>query len=110
MRQGRGAAMLLTFRKVALIAAAVFTVIILFRSTRSSSQAADVPSSKDTDGGKSGGNWHRLGADNNPLAKGMARRKPRKHIPQSQLQNRPLREQLAYQFPYDPESKFPAYI
>lgn len=37
-------------------------------------------------------------------------RKPKEQVPLSDLQKKPLRQQLEYQFPYDPQSKFPAYI
>lgn len=37
-------------------------------------------------------------------------RKPRPQVPLGQLNAQPLRKQLAYMFPYDAESKFPAYI
>lgn len=37
-------------------------------------------------------------------------RKTRTQIPLIDLQKQPLRQQLEYQFPYDPQAKFPAYI
>ncbi|GAB7354772.1 hypothetical protein MBLNU459_g5171t1 [Dothideomycetes sp. NU459] len=37
-------------------------------------------------------------------------KKTRPQISLEDLKAKPLRQQLAYQFPYDPESKFPAYI
>lgn len=37
-------------------------------------------------------------------------KKQRPQISLEDLQTKPLRQQLAYQFPYDPEGKFPAYI
>ncbi|KAF2196353.1 hypothetical protein GQ43DRAFT_262009 [Delitschia confertaspora ATCC 74209] len=37
-------------------------------------------------------------------------KKPKTQIPVDILRQKPLREQLEYQFPYDVESKFPAYI
>jgi alpha 1,6-mannosyltransferase len=37
-------------------------------------------------------------------------RLPKAQIPLQDLRSKPLREQLEYQFPYDPSSKFPAYI
>lgn len=37
-------------------------------------------------------------------------KKPVQQVPLSDLKARPLREQLAYAFPYDSEGKFPAYI
>lgn len=37
-------------------------------------------------------------------------KKPRPQISLEDLRAKPLRQQLAYQFPYDAESKFPAYI
>jgi len=39
-----------------------------------------------------------------------APRAPKAQIPLQDLRSKPLREQLEYQFPYDPASKFPAYI
>ncbi|CBY02465.1 hypothetical protein IAQ61_007053 [Plenodomus lingam] len=37
-------------------------------------------------------------------------KKPKAQIPMDQLRKRPLKEQLEYQFPYDVDSKTPAYI
>lgn len=37
-------------------------------------------------------------------------RTPKTQIPLQELRSKTLREQLEYQFPYDPASKFPAYI
>lgn len=37
-------------------------------------------------------------------------KKPNPQMPLEDLRTQPLRKQLAYSFPYDPESKFPAYI
>jgi alpha 1,6-mannosyltransferase len=37
-------------------------------------------------------------------------RKPKTQVPIEDLRSKPLRQQLEYQFPYDPTSKFPAYV
>ena len=37
-------------------------------------------------------------------------KKPKQQVIMGDVQAKPLRDQLAYQFPYDPEGKFPAYI
>ncbi|KAF2235973.1 glycosyltransferase family 32 protein [Viridothelium virens] len=37
-------------------------------------------------------------------------KKPKTQVIMGNVKAKPLREQLAYQFPYDPEGKFPAYI
>lgn len=37
-------------------------------------------------------------------------KRPKSQIPLDDLQKKPLRHQLEYQFPYDPQAKFPAYI
>lgn len=42
--------------------------------------------------------------------KQLENKKLRPQIPLEDLRSKPLRQQLSYQFPYDPEGKFPGYI
>jgi alpha 1,6-mannosyltransferase len=104
-------------RRALVLAALVFSILLFFRliTSDTSTAAVDVTTEPEgaeehTAGKKGSGSWKRLGADNNPLAHGMAPRKPREKLTPAQLSKKSLREQLAFQFPYDPESKFPAYI
>ena len=46
----------------------------------------------------------------NALNKQIGYKKSRPQIPLEDLRLKPLRQQLSYQFPYDPEAKFPAYV
>jgi alpha 1,6-mannosyltransferase len=88
-----------TYRKSFLVAACVFTILYLLKSSRSSSTFV---------------------LDNNSLGLDSRERsyppsRPLKNKPSNQqtienIASRPLRERLRYQFPYDLESKFPAYI
>lgn len=88
-----------TYRKSLLAAFCVFTLFYLLKSFRSSSiSPIDTPSFGLSSTGRS-----------------YPPSIPPKNKPQNQqtienLASKPLRERLRYQFPYDLESKFPAYI
>lgn len=112
---------MLTFRKALIVAAFVLTLIYLFRS--SSSSAPTNPTQV-----AGGGQRPDADAASYPHTTGRAAYKPsqsgrlypppsapkKKQSGQQQtltdIAGKPLREQLQYQFPYDVEGKFPAYI
>lgn len=88
-----------TYRKSLLAAVCVFTLLYLLKSSRSS------PSSiTDTDS---------FGPDSRGRSYPPAIALKNKPLNQQTIENlasKPLRERLRYQFPYDLESRFPAYI
>jgi len=111
---------MLTFRKALIVAAFVLTLIYLFRSSHSSAPAHSIK-------GNTGGQRPEADAATYPQTTGRAAYKPsqsgrlyppptaskKKQSGQQTLTDiagKPLREQLQYQFPYDVEGKFPAYI
>jgi alpha 1,6-mannosyltransferase len=90
---------MLTYRKGLLAAVCVFTLFYLLRSFGSSSVP---PIDGDSLGGSTSG-------------RSYPPQIPPKNKPQNQqtiqdVSSKPLRERLRYQFPYDLESKFPAFI
>ncbi|KAF2714444.1 glycosyltransferase family 32 protein [Pleomassaria siparia CBS 279.74] len=117
---------MLTFRKALVVSLLLLSLFFIFRSQHSSNSspapirnADDLPkppslmkskpgsekakqeaeaSNKDTDASE---------AFNTPSAPA---KKPKTQIPIEELRKRPLRQQLEYQFPYDVDAKFPAYI
>lgn len=112
--------MMLTFRK-ALIAAAFFLTLIYF--FRSSHSTAPVTSTSTVTNGRrpdtdAAGYTQSTGRVNyKPSQTGRLYPPPatsNRNQPKQQtltdVASKPLREQLQYQFPYDVESKFPAYI
>ncbi|WPH03232.1 glycosyltransferase family 32 protein [Acrodontium crateriforme] len=114
---------MLTFRRALIGAAVVLTFFLLLHSTHSPQ-----PESILTHSPKPTGSYQ----DNRKIVDGpppppeppaepkkpetksegqvALAKKIRPQIPLEDLQVQPLRKQLAYAFPYDPESKFPAYI
>lgn len=111
---------MLTFRKALIVAAFILTLIYLFRTSHT-----PVPSLSSQD--KTGGRKPGTDAASYPTATGRTAYKPaqsgrlyppptasRMKPPSQQtltdIAGKPLREQLQYQFPYDVEGKFPAYI
>lgn len=119
---------MLTFRRALVVAAVILTLFLLLRNNHSPHSTVhashnspkptgsyhdnkllqDTPpppsKSSPTKPTSSTLKWH----DNKEriaLAK-----KPIQQIPLKDLKAQPLREQLSYAFPYDPEGKFPAYI
>ncbi|KAF3015861.1 membrane-bound alpha-1,6- mannosyltransferase Initiation-specific [Neopestalotiopsis sp. 37M] len=99
---------MLSFKRAILFAAFFLTAFILLRqshgSTASDEQIIAAPSRKDNDAA-SGSSTHSTAG---------ALKKDDKHVPaQKALQDMSkmsLYDKLAYQYPYDVESKFPAYI
>lgn len=118
---------MLTFKRALVVALAVLTFFILFKNTHSPSpsplvsQNSPKPTGSYSDNKKiqvappessaeevkpvaSAKPW------NNDNGGRALVRKPRPQVPLGQLNAQPLRKQLGYIFPYDVESKFPAYI
>ncbi|KAF2184048.1 glycosyltransferase family 32 protein [Zopfia rhizophila CBS 207.26] len=118
---------MLTFRKALVLSLAVLTFFFIFRSHHSSNQPAPIRNADDLPKPAS---LTKPKPDSQKPAKQETTqppnvnkdkdaswktpeppaKKPKTQIPLEQLRKRPLREQLEYQFPYDVESKFPAYI
>ncbi|KAM0718366.1 hypothetical protein Q7P37_005436 [Cladosporium fusiforme] len=118
---------MLTFKRALVVACAVLTFFILFKNTHSPapsplvSQNSPKPTGSYSDNKKiqvappesaveevkpiaSTKPW------NNDNGGRALVRKPRPQVPLGELNAQPLRKQLSYIFPYDVESKFPAYI
>ncbi|MCJ1474030.1 membrane-bound alpha-1,6- mannosyltransferase Initiation-specific [Lambiella insularis] len=106
---------MLTFRKALIISACVLTIIYLFHSSHSEpSYPGDLEHNHKQDHVK----------DKTTLQTGIAAQPTILHLPPQKsstdkktsqqpinnLGSKSLLEQLRYQFPYDPEGKFPAYI
>ncbi|OCK89453.1 glycosyltransferase family 32 protein [Cenococcum geophilum 1.58] len=119
---------MLTFRRALVISAAVLTLLFIFRSSHSSptqpkaltadslvhpepisktnaeqparQETTDPPKAKP----KENGAWKGAGSAQ------INSKKPKTQISLDDVRKRPLRDQLEYQFPYDVDTKFPAYI
>ncbi|KAF2795158.1 glycosyltransferase family 32 protein [Melanomma pulvis-pyrius CBS 109.77] len=117
---------MLTFRKALVLSLAALSLFFIFRSQHSSSSPAPIrnandlpkppslmkpkpgsqqPSKQETQASHSDKDASKAFNTPNTPAK-----KPKTQIPMEELKKRPLRQQLEYQFPYDVDSKFPAYI
>ncbi|KAI8938165.1 hypothetical protein NX059_005830 [Plenodomus lindquistii] len=116
---------MLTFKKALVLSLACLTLFFMFKSHHSSTATPNYRNAND---------MPRPTAWVNPLLKeaekeaankaqstgnkineafnlpDSAPKKPKAQIPMDQLRHRPLKEQLEYQFPYDVDSKTPAYI
>ncbi|KAF2104603.1 hypothetical protein NA57DRAFT_70809 [Rhizodiscina lignyota] len=124
---------MLTFKRALIAAAAVLTFLFLLRHTQSTPDEtrqiihnADQMPKPQPFHTQLNGEKHGEGIDNAvpppPAPKetdgppkgekspAPVIRKPKTQIPLADLHKKPLRQQLEYQFPYDPQSKFPAYI
>ncbi|KAF1816653.1 hypothetical protein P152DRAFT_131100 [Eremomyces bilateralis CBS 781.70] len=113
---------MLTFRRALIIAAAVLTLFYLLRNTQAEKQiqTADmlpkpgpvIPLQNNDNPSPDTAEQHTLSTNSPKGQKDPSRRhrKPQTQISLQDLRVKPLKEQLAYNFPYDPESKFPAYI
>ena len=118
---------MLTFRRALVVAAIILTLFLLLRNTHSSHSTVhanhnsprptgtyhdnkllqDTPPEENTAPARpvsSTLQWH------DTSERIALSRKPIPQTPLADLQAQPLRRQLAYAFPYDPEGKFPAYI
>lgn len=120
---------MLTFRRALVVAAVILTLFLLLRNNHSSHSTVHAAHNSPKPTGSYHDNkilqdtpppesksspvkpvsstlkWHGDSGDRIALAK-----KPIPQIPLEDLKAQPLRRQLAYAFPYDPEGKFPAYI
>ena len=107
---------MLTFRKAVILAAFVLTCIYLFQSSHSAGQAGYGQDS--IDGGSGGKNNPKItrpdsksasSTSTSSLTKGSTKddKSSQKALA---AQGNTLYERLQYQYPYDPEGKFPAYI
>ncbi|KAF2803416.1 uncharacterized protein BDZ99DRAFT_547474 [Mytilinidion resinicola] len=116
---------MLTFRRALVLAAAILTLFFIFHSSHrdpprihnakdhpkpasltkttqkesaSKQETTEPPKHNDVT------SWKAPGSTQVPA------QKPKTQIPLAELRKRPLRAQLEYQYPYDVEAKFPAYI
>ncbi|KAF2454005.1 glycosyltransferase sugar-binding region DXD domain-containing protein-containing protein [Lineolata rhizophorae] len=106
---------MLTFRRAIVFALAALALLLLLRSSHSTAPAPIKDAPQAAAGAKS-----QPGASATPGAAAVAPspdtkppkppKPPKTQLPLNELQQLPLRKQLEYEFPYDPESKFPAYI
>lgn len=112
---------MLTFRKALVAALAVLSLIFIFRSHHSKDTPASFRNANDMPRPQSllpkpkAQPAKETKQDTEAAAKSFSapdppRAPPRTQISMDDLRKKPLREQLEYQFPYDVESKFPAYI
>lgn len=108
---------MLTFKKAVVFAAFVLTVFLLLQTSQTTSQdAPDVPpiapQRPATDGDHVAGSSDRLTTTSPPFDGAPPPRQ--RHVPGQMTLQDPTRmslyDKLAYQFPYDVETKFPAYI
>lgn len=123
---------MLTFRRALVVAAVILTCFLLLRNTHSphtngfkvnnspkptgshadNRKIVEAPSeaSKHEPERAQSSNIPSHGNANHDGEQVAMVKKPRPQIPMADLHMQPLRQQLAYAFPYDPEGKFPAYI
>ena len=110
---------MMTFRRALLFAAVALCLLLLIRSQhrpRQFKNANDLPKPKAVEEWISSSIQKNQGSKPVPTQKPSLkpmesdRGKPKTQIPMEDLRGMPLRQQLEYQFPYDPLSKFPAYI
>ncbi|KAF2139051.1 glycosyltransferase family 32 protein [Aplosporella prunicola CBS 121167] len=110
---------MLTFRRALIVAVSLLTLFLLLRSSHTSPPAQVIQSPKSVQSEETTAEQE---SDSKVPAKESAildsekpatLPTPKKQKPQIALEDlhaKPLREQLEYQFPYDPQAKFPAYI
>jgi alpha 1,6-mannosyltransferase len=119
---------MLTFRKSVIAACFVLTIIYLFTHSHSEPYAGSIPSTRtgndaaavaaavaNTKASNFDGSGARTGYVSGPATTAISPKGPGKNqSPTQQVMKDtpklPLVDQLAYQFPYDLETKFPAYI
>jgi alpha 1,6-mannosyltransferase len=115
---------MLTYRRAIVLALAVVTLLFLLRSSHSDEQrfnnADQLPKPKGVgttyhEEEPSTENAKAAAPQGTTISKALDVQPPRRKQPKQQisledLRNKPLRQQLEYQFPYDVDSKFPAYI
>lgn len=128
---------MLTFRRALVVAAVILTCFLLLRNTHSTQpnalkltnspkptgshadnrkiveahqEASHNKAEQDDASSKPAAHDNTNTNNNGQQRVAMAKKQPRPQIPMGDLQMQPLRQQLAYAFPYDAEGKFPAYI
>lgn len=111
---------MLTFRKTLIIAAFVFTIVYLFQSSGSTPKSvpADTPVGTKTTEAVSSYPPSTAKATGSaaqptrpyPPPKGPLKDKQAAQQPVGNLEGKPLKDRLRYQYPYDPDGKFPGYI
>jgi alpha 1,6-mannosyltransferase len=117
---------MLTFRRAIVFAAMALTLLFIIRSSHSDehiTNANQLPKPKSVENwiqsGQSKAPEQKVAEEHKPAAPRQSSwysndpappRKPKMQIPLQDLHSKPLRQQLEYTFPYDPLSKFPAYI
>jgi alpha 1,6-mannosyltransferase len=117
---------MLSFRRALVLALALLTFFFIFRAHHSSDQqpnyrnANDLPKPASLTKPKPGTESAKQGTtqaadsakktDKQFSAVDDQRKKPQNQISMDDLRKKPLKQQLEYQFPYDVEAKFPAYI
>jgi alpha 1,6-mannosyltransferase len=109
---------MMTFRRALVFAAVALTLLLILRSHHQPHQfknADELPKPKSVE------DWihtnqHRhkeqppQSTTDDASIRNTAVRRPKAQIPLQDLRGKPLRQQLEIQFPYDPTSKFPAYV
>jgi len=116
---------MLSFKKALVISLALLSLFFIFKSTHSSStspapirNANDLPKPASLMKPKTP-TKQQLEAQKTEKEKEASKsfntpdtpsKKPKAQIPMEELKKRPLKQQLEYQFPYDVDAKFPAYI
>jgi alpha 1,6-mannosyltransferase len=105
---------MLTFRRAVVVAVFLLTIFYFLHSSKhnsspssSSSSKSSTSASASSDGGRSSAHETSTSPHSNKPAKVLANEKHQIVIDTSKLS---LEENLAYQFPYDLETKFPAFI
>lgn len=115
---------MLSFRRALLIAAGLITFFLVLRSTHRSEddglprmhRADELPRPGPwnlrghNEAAKPQETWRPSAGLQTSTARPPKAPKPKEQINLSDLKEKPLKEQLEYQFPYDPAVKFPAYI
>lgn len=120
---------MLTFKRALVVACVVLTFFILLKNTHNSDPAPLVvhnspkPTGSYSDNKKIQMEPPENAVEEQPIKPAPSTkewngdnggralvRKPKPQVPLGQLNAEPLRKQLSYIFPYDSESKFPAYI
>jgi len=113
---------MLTFKRALLVAGTILTLLFVFRYTHPSETVRPLNYSPKPTGSYLDNKKIILGPT--PASSGavvehpaqavqqpkIENKKERPQIPIEDLRSKPLRQQLAYQFPYDDEGKFPGYI
>ena len=120
---------MLTFRRALVVAAVILTFFLLLKNNHTPQPSAPIrqksspkptgsyldskiiqdgpPDPKSPPAQVTGSSTKWRGDDGGRVA---LAKKPIQQIPLEDLKAQPLRKQLSYAFPYDPEGKFPAYI